>query len=150
MQALAFFLSQFVICVGIAERDDEADGLVEVTNGTDLPVVKPAENTAAHTPRGGFGGQIRRGDSDVDRAVVVTLDLCAKRGSSCDSVLQQSYRYPFGWQYSDVKFSDDYFSNLALKGNYQSKNPLKNEKTRAFRRKTKKKGDSCESPFWSE
>ena len=84
MQALAFFLSQFVICVGIAERDDEANWLVEVADGADLLIVKPAENTDAHTPRGGFGGQIRRGDSDVDRAVVVALDLCAKRGSSCD------------------------------------------------------------------
>jgi hypothetical protein len=33
---------------------------------------------------------------------------------------------------------------------YQMKNLTKSEKTRAFARKTKKKGDSFESPFWSE
>jgi len=65
---------------GVAKGDNKANRAVEIADGADFFIVKPAEDTGGKSLRGGFGGEVGSGNADIDGAVVVTLYLSAEGG----------------------------------------------------------------------
>ncbi len=66
--------------LGVADGDDQAHGGIEVAEPAELFIVQPAEDAGRKPLRGGFGGDIRGEDADVDGAIVVPLHLGAESG----------------------------------------------------------------------
>ena len=67
--------------------------MVETADVPNLFIVQPAQYAGAQPLRGGFGGEIRHRDADVDGAVVVALDLGAQGGGLVIGHLGQHHHH---------------------------------------------------------